>query len=103
MNLGAKAFLDVEFIHQADELVQEGMALYMDGELDEAEEKYIEALQRRPDDTAALYNFGVLLRVTGRTEDARRRFEAAAQGDPDHPDVKRAAEALNKLDRRRNL
>ena len=103
MNLGAKAFLDVEFIHQADELVQEGIALYMEGELDDAEAKYREALKRRPDDIAAMYNLGVLLRVTGRKDEARKSFEAAAASDSEHPDVQRAAEAIEKLDRRRDL
>ena len=103
VNLGAKAFLDVEFIHQADELVEEGITAYLDGELEDAEEKYLEALKRRPDDTAALYNLAVLMRVTGRKEDARRYFEAAAAGDPNHPDVQRAAEALERLDKRRDL
>ena len=40
VNLGAKAVLDVEFIHEADELVQEGLDLYMKGETDEAEARY---------------------------------------------------------------
>ena len=31
VNLGAKAILDVEFVHEADELVQEGLALYLEG------------------------------------------------------------------------
>jgi Flp pilus assembly protein TadD len=84
-------------------LVEQGIALYMDGDLEEAEEKYQEALQRRHDDAAALYNLGVLLRVTGRRGEARRHFETAAQGDPEHPDVRRAAEALDKLNRRRDL
>ena len=29
VNLGAKAILDVEFVHEADELVQEGLQLYL--------------------------------------------------------------------------
>ena len=103
VNLGAKAFLDVEFIHQADELVEEGIALYLEGELDAAEEKYEEALKRRPEDAAALYNLGVLLRVTGRKHEAKQRFEQAAIGDPDHPDVKRAADALERMSKRRDL
>ena len=68
-----------------------------------AEEKYEEALKRRPDDAAALYNLGVLLRVTGRKQEAKQRFEAAATGEPDHPDVKRAADALERMNKRRDL
>ena len=96
-NLGAKAVLDVEFIHAADELVQEGLALYLDGEIPAAEAKYREAIERRPDDPSALYNLGTLLRVSGRTEEALRILRKAAMGTEGHPDVIRAAEAVERL------
>ena len=99
VNLGAKAVLDVEFIHEADELVQEGLALYLDGDLEEAEERYRRALDRRPDDAAALYNLGTLLRVTGRKEEALDVLRKAAMGPEGHPDVLRASEAVEKLTR----
>ncbi len=98
VNLGAKAVLDVEFIHEADELVQEGLALYLDGELEAAEAKYREALERREDDVSALYNLGTLLRVTGRKEEALRMLRRAAMGPEGHPDVTRAAEAVRRLE-----
>lgn len=97
VNLGAKAILDVEFVHEADELVQEGLALYLEGEIDAAERKYREALDRRPDDPAALYNLGTLLRVSGRADEALAVLRKAAMGPEGHPDVKRAAEAVEKL------
>lgn len=97
VNLGAKAILDVEFIHEADELVAEGLALYLDGEVDAAERKYRQALDRRPDDPSALYNLGTLLRVSGRKEEALVALRKAAMGPEGHPDVKRAAEAVEKL------
>jgi len=97
VNLGAKAILDVEFIHEADELVQEGLALYLDGELELAEKKYREALSRRPDDPAALYNLGTLLRVTGRRDEAMSTLRRAAMGPEGHPDVVRAAEAVERM------
>jgi tetratricopeptide (TPR) repeat protein len=97
VNLGAKAILDVEFLHEADELVQEGLALYLEGEVEAAEKKYREALDRRPDDPAALYNLGTLLRVSGRKEEALAMLRKAAMGPEGHPDVKRAAEAVEKL------
>ncbi len=96
-NLGTKAILDVEFIHEADELVQQGLAAYLEGELETAEEKYREALDRRPEDPAALYNLGTLLRVAGRNDEAARVLRQAAMGPEGHPDVRRAAEALEKL------
>ncbi|MEQ1568290.1 MAG: tetratricopeptide repeat protein [Myxococcota bacterium] len=97
VNLGAKAILDVEFVHEADELVQDGLALYLEGEIEAAERKYREALDRRPDDVAALYNLGTLLRVSGRKEEALVILRRAAMGPEGHPDVKRAAEAVEKL------
>ena len=96
-NLGAKAVLDVEFIHEADELVQEGLAAYLDGELETAESKYRLALDKRPDDPGALYNLGTLLRVTDRKEEAIRVLRQAAMGPEGNPDVRRASEALEKL------
>ncbi len=98
INLGAKAVLDVEFIHQADELVQEGLGLYLDGEIEAAEAKYREALDRRDDDPSALYNLGTLLRVSGRREEALVVLRKAAMGAEGHSDVKRAAEAVEKLE-----
>ncbi len=97
VNLGAKAVLDVEFVHEADELVQEGLQLYLEGEVEAAERKYREALDRRPDDPSALYNLGTLMRVSGRREEALHVLRKAAMGPEGHPDVKRAAEAVEKL------
>lgn len=99
VNVGAKAVLDVEFIHEADELVQEGLALYLDGELEAAEQRYRQALGRRPDDPAALYNLGTLLRVSGRSEEALRVLRQAAMGPEGHPDVVRASEAVDRMTR----
>jgi len=96
-NLGAKAVLDVEFIHAADELVQEGLALYLDGEIEAAEAKYRQAIERRPDDPSALYNLGTLLRVSGRSDEALRVLRKAAMGAEGHPDVIRAAEAVGRM------
>ena len=97
MNLGAKAVLEVEFIHQADELVEEGLQLYLDGEVEAAEAKYREALHRRPDDPSALYNLGTLLRVRGRTDEALATLRRAAMGPDGHPDVVRAAEVIERM------
>jgi tetratricopeptide (TPR) repeat protein len=97
VNLGAKAFLDVEFIHASDELVAEGIKFYLDGDTEAAEKCYRDALQRRPDDPSALYNLGVLLRVTGRKEEALAVFRRAAMGPEGHPDVAKASEAADKL------
>ena len=89
--------LDVSFVHDADELVREGLALYLDGEIESAEAKYREALARRSDDPAALYNLGVLLRVQGRREEAVEMLRQAAMGPEGDPDVIKAAELLQRL------
>lgn len=103
VNLGATALLEVELIHDADELVRKGQAAYLDGELEEAEGLYRKALARRPGDPSALYNLGVLLRVTGRRDEARDTFREAAMGPEAHPDVARASEALSRMEQKRTL
>jgi tetratricopeptide (TPR) repeat protein len=97
VNLGARAILEVEFVHEADELVQEGLELYLAGDVEGAEAKYRAALDRRPEDPSALYNLGVLLRVSGRKEEGLATLRRAAMGPEGHPDVKRAAEAVEKF------
>lgn len=96
VNLGMKAFVDVVFIHEASERVRDGQALFQEGEVDAAEAKYREALSMKPDDTSALYHLGVLLRVTGRREEAMDALERAAK-DTGNPDGVKAAETLEKL------
>ena len=102
-NLGARAVLEVEIIHAADELVAEGRAAYADGEVATAEARYRDALARRPSDPGALYHLAVLLRVTGRVDEARSVLARAVTGPPDHPDVVRAAELLARMDGARTL
>jgi len=96
VNLGIKTFIEVELIHAADELVEAGIELYLDGDVDQAEAKYRSALSKKSDDAAALYNLGVLLRVTGRRSEAVECFEKATKREG-HPDAKRAQEALDKM------
>ena len=98
VNLGMRTIIEVEFIHNADEKVAEGIDLYMAGEVEEAEEKYREALRMKEDDPAALYNLGVLLRVTGRRQEAIECFEKAAEMEG-HEDAARAEEALQRMKR----
>jgi len=98
VNLGVKALLEVEFIHEADELVIEGQQRFGEGEVEAAEALYREALRMKPGDAAAHYNLGVLCRVTGRRDEAVANFEKAAAV-PGHPDAARAADALDRLRR----
>lgn len=96
LNLGVRSFIEVELVHEADGVVREGVDLYMQGEIEAAEARYREALRMRPGDTAALYNLGVLLRVTGRLPEAREVLTQAA-ADEQHPDGARAREALGRM------
>lgn len=96
VNLGVKAFIEVELVHEASERVREGEDLFAAGEVDAAEAKYREALVMKPDDGAALYRLGVLFRVTGRRDEAIAAFEKVA-ANTDHPDAGKAQEALDRM------
>ena len=98
VNLGARTIIEVELVHDADERVRQGIELFLDGEVDAAEARYREALKMKADDASALYNLGVLLRVTGRRDEALRCFEKAA-ATPGHADAPKAQEALEKMRR----
>jgi len=97
VNLGARAVLDVELIDEAEELVQEGVQHYLDGDLERAERCYRRALRKHPESPSALYNLGVLLNVADRRDEARAMLRAAAMGPEGHPDVARASEALARM------
>ncbi|MFN7143822.1 MAG: tetratricopeptide repeat protein [Myxococcota bacterium] len=98
VNFGVKSFIEVQFIHEATERVAEGQDLFAAGEVDAAEAKYREALAMKPDDTAALYHLGVLLRVTGRKDEAVDVLTRAAKS-PESPEGMKAAEALDRMKR----
>ncbi len=98
LNLGIGSLVDVELVHDADEVLRKGQELFLEGEVDDAEDAYRKALKMRPGDTATCYNLAVLLRVTGRRPEAIRYFEQAA-ADPDHPDGEKARRTLDKMNR----
>jgi tetratricopeptide (TPR) repeat protein len=96
VNLGVKTFVEIELVHAAGEKIQEGQALFLDGEVELAEALYREALRIKPGDPSALFHLGVLLKVTGKRDKAKECFAAAAKVE-DHPDAERAQQALDKL------
>jgi tetratricopeptide (TPR) repeat protein len=98
LNLGIGSLIDVELVHNADEVLRRGQEAFLEGEVDDAEDAYRKALKMRPGDTAATYNLAVLLRVTGRRREALEYFEQAAQ-DKDHPDGEKARRTLDKMNR----
>ncbi len=98
VNLGIGSLIDVELRHDADDILRTGQELFLEGEVDEAEEAYRKALKMRPGDTATCYNLAVLLRVTGRRREAIEYFEFAAQ-DEVHSDGEKARKTLDKLNK----
>jgi tetratricopeptide (TPR) repeat protein len=98
MNLGAKAILEVEILHTADEDVALGQVLYQEGEIEEAEACYRRALDLRPNHPATLYHLGVLLRVSGRRKEAIEALKKAAKHKTSPEGIK-AAEALKRMNR----
>ena len=97
VNLGARTVLEVLFVHEADEDVQVGRDAYDSGDVTEAETAFRRALDKEPEHTEALYRLGVLLRVTGKRDEALERLEAATRGEA--PFSERAAEALERMKR----
>jgi tetratricopeptide (TPR) repeat protein len=97
VNLGVRTIIEVELIHDADEKVAKANDLFLEGEVEAAEALYREALRMKADDPSALYHLGVLLRVTGRRDEALRCLDKA--GEADHPDAERAREAAARMRR----
>ena len=96
MNFGLRSFLDVELVNEADEHIAAGNAFYLDGEVEDAERSYRAALDVRHGDPSALYHLGVLLRVTGRKDEAVDVLERAANWGV-HPDAEKASQLLTKM------
>ncbi len=96
VNLGLGSVLDVELINEADERVAEGRVLFNEGEVEDAEAKYREALRMRPGEPEALLALGVLLRVTGRLDEARDALSKAA-ADAEHPASEKARAMLDRM------
>ena len=96
VNLGLGSILDVELINEADERTAEGRALFSEGEVEGAEKKYREALRMRAGDPDALLALGVLLRVTGRKDEAREALSRAA-ATPNHAAAEKARTMLDRM------
>lgn len=96
VNFGLRSFLDVELVNEADEHIAAGNAFYLDGEVEDAEQSYRRALVVRSGDPSALYHLGVLLRVTGRKDEAIDAFERSANWG-EHPDAEKASQLLIKM------
>ncbi len=102
VNLGIGYVVTVELVNESDEKVVEGKQLFMDGEVESAEAAYREALRMKPSNPSALYNLAVLLRITGRTDEARPLL-VEASGKGDHPDAIKAGQLLQKIGGQKRL
>jgi tetratricopeptide (TPR) repeat protein len=93
VHLGARFLFDVEVVNDADRLWKEGLERFLEGDLEHAERALLEAV--RMDDTHApsFLQLGVLHRLRGEPERARRSLERACRlaGDSE---VGRKARAL---------
>lgn len=96
-NLGARALLEVRLVHASERLVTRGKEAWAEGEAEEAERCFREALVMRPEDPAAHYQLALILRVTGRVGEAREHLGRAAAGPPELPEVAKAADLLARL------
>jgi tetratricopeptide (TPR) repeat protein len=77
-----KAVLDVEFVSNADQNVQEGRAFLADGELDKAIAEFDKALEMDRRHAGALLGKGIALKLRGDKPAARKCFEQAEEADP---------------------
>ncbi|MCP4873340.1 MAG: tetratricopeptide repeat protein [Proteobacteria bacterium] len=98
VNLGLGTLIKVELVNESDEKVAEGQQAFMDGEVEEAEALYRDALRMKPSNPAAMFALAVVLRITGRLDEARALLleAAAAEG---HPDAEKASALLDKIGR----
>lgn len=97
VNALGKTFLDVEFVNEADGVVEAGRAKLLEGELEAALAKFREAISMDAEHAAAHLNLGVALKLQGSREEALAAFDAAARFDPDGDhgrEARRQAELL---------
>ena len=77
-----KAILDVEFVSNADQHVNEGRKWLADGELEKAVAEFDKALSMDRRHAAALLGKGIALKLKGDKAGARTCFEQAEDADP---------------------
>jgi tetratricopeptide (TPR) repeat protein len=68
---------------EADELLQEGLEAHAEGDLETAEELYLEVIRLDPQNQFAYYNLGVIEHGRGELGEAAARYRTAISIDPD--------------------
>ena len=96
LNLGVGSILTVELVNESDEEVEVGRESFMDGDTEEAEASYRNALRMKPNSAAAHYNLAVLLRVSGRVTEAIEHLQEAAE-QSEAPEGEKARALLKKM------
>jgi tetratricopeptide (TPR) repeat protein len=66
----------------AEELLQEGLEAHADGDLEEAEDLYLEVIRLDPQNKFAYYNLGVIEHGRGALVEAAARYRTAISIDP---------------------
>ena len=92
VNLGGRAFLDVELISDAEPHLARGKEHLLDGDLEDALECFQTALSISRDLPSAHLNLGVVRKLQGDLEAAGKSFKRALELDP-HGEIGRQARA----------
>lgn len=97
VNVVGRAVLEVELVNEADAVIAAGRARLLDGELDEALERFKEALAMDREHPAAHLNLGIALKLKGQREESAKAFEKAAALDPNGETGKEARRQIELL------
>lgn len=100
LNLGAKAFLQVELISSAAEHHAEGMAKYLEGDVDAAIACFQRGVESDDYHAPSHLMLGVTRKVRGDWTSARKHFERAASLDEKGETGAKAREHLRNMSRR---
>lgn len=100
VNLGAKAFLEIEFISSAEEHHAEGMKSYLAGDMDSAISAFAAGVAADDYHAPSHLMLGVCRKVKGDWTTARRHFQRAAELDDKGDIGAKAREHLRGMSRR---
>ena len=97
VNFAGKSVLSVELISDADKKVQQGKEALLSADVDEAIEKFREAIAMDRDSAAAQLNLGIAFKLKGELAAAKSAFQKARELDPEGPVGEEATRLLEKL------
>ncbi|HEY7160706.1 MAG TPA: tetratricopeptide repeat protein, partial [Acidobacteriota bacterium] len=97
ISLGTRVFFEIELINDAEELFKRAKQLYLDGELEEAEEMFEQVLKLDKNYAEAHLYLGIISKVRRENEKASRHFLQAQKLDPAGKTGVEAGKNLKKL------